>query len=108
MKADGANFVRISTDSEYALNAADLIYFEQFAQLAAAQGIYVSYCLRQNTNTESQPLVPYYDSGNGYINTPADFENMWGNISLALKGYSNVLFELWNEPQDYISTLGPI
>src|SRR5208283_1550685 len=108
MKVDGANFVRISTDSEYALNAADLNYFEQFAQLAAAQDIYVSYCLRENNNSESQPNVPYYDVGNGYINTPADFESMWGTIASTLGKYSNVLFELWNEPQDYTSTLGPI
>jgi len=107
MKADGVNLVRISSDSMYALNPTDLNYIAQLAQLAAPQGIYISYCLRQN-NASGQPLVLYNDPGNGYINSPRDFVNMWGNISLTLKSYPNVIFELQNEPEDYIHTLAPI
>jgi hypothetical protein len=98
MKADGANFIRVISDSEYALNPADLNWMAQLSQLCASQGIYMCYSLRQNNNTEAQPNCPFQDPGNGYINTVADFVNMWGNISETLKNYPNIIYELWNEP----------
>ena len=99
MKADGANFIRVVSDSMYALNSVDLNWIAQLAQLCAAQGMYMCYVLIANNNIEPEPVqCPFADPGNGYINTVADFVNMWGNISLTLKNYPNVLFELWGEP----------
>jgi hypothetical protein len=117
MKADGANFIRVSstllfmqnsaTPTSGAINTTDISYIQQLAQLCYAQGIYMDLTFRQDIPDESQPNVPYYDS-NYPTMTPQIFENIWGNVSAALKSYPNVIFELWNEPEDYISTLAPI
>ena len=109
MKADGANFVRVVSVSQYALNANDLKYICQLAQLCAAQQIYMCYALCANNATEPGfPIgCPFQDpnSNNGFINTPADFINMWGNTSSTFKNYPNVLFELWGEPSCSSETL---
>jgi len=108
MKAYGANCIRISSDSMYALNPTDLAYITQLASLASAQNMYVIYTLRQNNNTESQPNVLYNDLGNGYIADAAAFTAMWVGIANTLKSCNNIIFELQNEPLDYLATWAPI
>ncbi|MFA5365510.1 MAG: cellulase family glycosylhydrolase [Candidatus Bathyarchaeia archaeon] len=61
---------------------------------------------RNNGSNSTMPSLPYppFDPDNGVISSPDDFIELWSNVSNALKGHKNVMFELWNEP--YVDEAG--
>ena len=69
-----------------------------FISQAQQRGIYVELTYWRNNANEPQIKMPYTDPGNGYINNPTDFVNLWTSTANGLKAYPNVIFQLWNEP----------
>jgi hypothetical protein len=85
-------------EDNYTLYESHLAYFANALQ---QKGIFVDFCFYKNNASESQQYVlPWNDTGNGYINTEQDLINLWMNFSLTFSNVPNVLFELWNEPQN--------
>jgi hypothetical protein len=70
--------------------------------MAAQRGIYVVLCPWRNNATGTAPTdLPWapYDAGNNVLNSSNDFVNFWSDVAAALKNNSNVMFDLFNEPQ---------
>jgi len=73
---------------------------------AGLQGMYVvldGYRVTNFWNGGDQdplPYPPYQTSANAssVISSQQDFIDWWTSMATELKGYSNVIFELWNEP----------
>jgi aryl-phospho-beta-D-glucosidase BglC (GH1 family) len=73
---------------------------------AGRQGMYVvldGYRVTNFWNGGEQdplPYPPYQTSANAssVISSQQDFVNWWTSMATELKGYSNAIFELWNEP----------
>ncbi len=77
-----------------------LDHLSYFADALKNAGIYVDFCFYRDNATDGEPaFLPWEDSGNGYINSPQDFVNLWTSFSAAFANAPNVIFELWNEPQ---------
>ena len=102
IKSWGFNSIRIlATTQWWAQNSGDFqSHLEYFIKEAASRKIYVDFTFWRNNGLEGQPSLPYppYDDGNGVIKSENAFVNLWASVSVALKSYPNVLFELWNEP----------
>jgi hypothetical protein len=62
--------------------------------------MYVVFGFWRVTGTGGQSGLPYppYCENNSFIKNETDFVNLWRDVANNLKGYPNVLFELWNEP----------
>jgi len=79
---------------------------KEFIQLAAERGIYVvfdGYSVRNYANGATQDPLPYppYQTtpgANTIITSGQDYINYMVSVASELKGYPNVIFELWNEP----------
>jgi hypothetical protein len=79
-----------------------------FVSQAALRGIYVLFTFwRVSQNGQDGyaiglPYPPYatYASDVAVIDSTQTFVNLWADIASKLKGYNNVLFEFWNEPND--------
>jgi hypothetical protein len=75
-------------------------------QFAAERGMYVIFTGYRVTNyfnggnQDPLPYPPYQTSSNAasVISSKQDFINWWTDVANNLKGYPNVLFEIWNEP----------
>lgn len=73
---------------------------------AASKSIYVIYCgymVNDWSNGGVQDPLPYppyqlSPGAAGIIANEAAFVSYWSSIASELKGYPNVIFELWNEP----------
>jgi aryl-phospho-beta-D-glucosidase BglC (GH1 family) len=114
MKAWGANTVRCiqSVDNwKYDLNtpyasisSRDAV--KRLIQFAAERDMYVIFTGYRVTNYFSggnQDPLPYppHQTSSGassVITSKQDFVNWWTDVAQELKGYNNVLFEIWNEP----------
>jgi hypothetical protein len=55
----------------------------------------------QDAYQDPLPYPPYQTTpgGSSVISSQQDFVNFWASVANELKGYPNVIFELWNEPQ---------
>lgn len=114
MKGWGVNVIRLHLAVEnwkYNLNAPyasistrDAI--ERLLTFAGQDGIYVVLDGYRVTNywhgggQDPLPYPPYQTSANAssVIGSQQDFVDWWVSIASTLKGYPNVIFELWNEP----------
>jgi hypothetical protein len=85
------------------------------ANMAAALGMYVILVGYQvlpysmDARQDALPYPPYQDGSNpdgdnqlalATIGSRSDFVDWWADVADELKGYPNVIFELWNEPHD--------
>ena len=102
MQGWGCNIIRIPLTVAYWDDntnnfQADL---EAFITQAGSMGMYVEVSFWDITGVDSEPngMLPWNVGGNGYLTSQSDFVNLWANVTGTLKGYNNVLFELWNEP----------
>jgi hypothetical protein len=79
---------------------------KEFLDIAAQYGMYViydGYSVRNYWHGGQQdplPYPPYQTSANAsvVITSENDFVDYWVSVATELKNYSNVIFELWNEP----------
>jgi len=86
----------------------------QYAQLLAQRGMYLIFCpytiwgwfsasgVRQDSySQEPLPYPPYqlYANDSTIISSQAAYEKMMVSVATTLKNCSNVIIELWNEPQ---------
>lgn len=119
MKSFGMNVVRFHTVAEWWLQ--DTVTLETYTgsyrnnlkrtfEIAAEEGLYVIMDLFEikngfwmYTNGYSAPGIPFPP----YLNYPEEeaifpskqaFVDYWANVANELKGYPNVIFELYNEP----------
>lgn len=124
MKSGGINVIRIHLSVENwkydigpesgqpgsrhcAISTRDAI--KRLLTFAAERGIYVildGYTVRSYWSGGTQdpmPFPPYQTSENAsdVIGSVEDFVEWWRSIAIELKGYPNVIFELWNEPQAF-------
>jgi hypothetical protein len=65
--------------------------------------IFTAYRVTNYFNGGNQDPLPYppYQTSSGagsVITSKQDFVNWWADVASNLKGYNNVLFEIWNEP----------
>jgi hypothetical protein len=114
MKSWGANTVRCiqSIDNwKYDLNtpycsisSRDAV--KRLLTFAGERDMYVIFTAYRVTNYfkgGNQDPLPYppYQTSNGassVIGSKQDFVNWWADVANELKGYPNVIFEIWNEP----------
>jgi len=102
MRSWGINFVRSYSTVQFWVentgNHRQII--KEYASLAAQCGIYLLYSFWHILPTAGQTGAPYppYCENNPYLNSSADFVELWRSIAIELKDYPNILFELWNEP----------
>ncbi|MEM2507224.1 MAG: cellulase family glycosylhydrolase [Nitrososphaeria archaeon] len=79
---------------------------KRFLNFAAEKGMYVvldaysTRCYWTRAEQDQLPFPPYQQSPNAseIIGSVDDFVEWWRSVAEELKGYPNVLFELWNEP----------
>ena len=100
MKSWGLNCINVYTTVQFWVDntnnfRSNLAYFISQAQ---QRNMYVEVTYWRNNANEGQVQLPYADPGNGYINNPTDFVNLWSSTANVLKAYPNVIFQLWNEP----------
>ncbi len=114
MKAWGANTVRciqsidnwkydLSTPYS-SISSRDAV--KRLIEFAAERNMYViftGYRVTNYFNGGNQDPLPYppYQTSQGassVITSKQDFVNWWTDVANQLKGYDNVLFEIWNEP----------
>lgn len=100
MNSWGCNVVRDYTTVEWWIDDTSNFHghIKEWIQMAAENEIYIIFSFWRNNGTEGIVNMPYFDQGNGYINTQEDFVNLWVDVAQELKNYPNVIFELWNEP----------
>jgi hypothetical protein len=113
MKMWGCNVVRIHTVIEWWVtdNSSYRQHIKDFITWAGERGIYVVFepCFVRGYPNSHQYCLPYYPYmiADEYNNPPEDvtimpnrtaFIDYWVNVANELKGYSNVLFEVYNEP----------
>jgi len=114
MKNWGINTVRIATAIEFwkynmstpSAGIGHRAAIKLLLNAMAAKGmylIYAGYSVRGYWNGMDQdplPYPPYQTSANApqVIGSQQDFVDWWKSIASELKGYPNVIFELWNEP----------
>jgi aryl-phospho-beta-D-glucosidase BglC (GH1 family) len=114
MKSWGANTVRCiqSIDNwKYDLNtpyssisSRDAV--KRLLTFAGERGMYVVFTGYRVTNyfngggQDPLPYPPYQTSqgASSVITSKQDFVNWWADVANQLKGYPNVMFEIWNEP----------
>jgi hypothetical protein len=97
----GINIIRITATVQWWTDNTDNFQsnLAYFITQAATRGIYVDFTFWRTTASSGMPdgVLPWAD-GNGLINNPQDFINLWTNVANTLKVHPNVLFEFWNEP----------
>jgi hypothetical protein len=102
IKSWGCNSIRVLATTQWWVQNTENFQsnLEYFIAQAALRGIYVDFTFWRNSGVMEATSLPYppYDSGNGVINSVSDFVNVWTSVANTLKGYPNVMFELWNEP----------
>ena len=102
IKSWGCNCIRVLATTQWWVQNTENFQsnLEYFIAQAALRGIYVDFTFWRNSGVMEAASLPYppYDSGNGIINSVSDFVNVWTSVANTLKGYPNVMFELWNEP----------
>jgi hypothetical protein len=101
IKAWGANQIRVIDRAQYWIEntvdnsgKAHRDIIKRLIEMAAAEGIYVNYCLFSMDSSPGYHQLPW---GTSLIPTQQDFVNLWVNIATELSVYNNVLFDLWNE-----------
>jgi aryl-phospho-beta-D-glucosidase BglC (GH1 family) len=118
MKSWGMNIIRCdfavnqwkdnTIDSQSTMHNRDAI--KRLISFAGDRGMYViltGYTLKstitvgQDAYQDPLPYPPYQTTpgGSSVISSQQDFVNFWASVANELKGYPNVIFELWNEPQ---------
>ena len=99
MQSWGINFIRAYSTAQFWIdnegNHRQIV--KDLATMASRRGIYLMYSFWHVTSEAGMPEVPWVQ-GSSYIQSPAEFVEMWRNIATELKNYPNVMFELWNEP----------
>jgi hypothetical protein len=102
IKSWGCNSIRVLATTQWWVQNTENFQsnLEYFIAQAALRGIYVDFTFWRNSGVMETTSLPYppYDSGNDVINSVSDFVNVWTSVANTLKGYPNVMFELWNEP----------
>ena len=79
---------------------------KRLAQFASEKGMYVIYdaytvkCYWSGCDQDPLPFPPYQTSPNAsdIIANVSEFADFWRSIASEFKRYSNVVFEVWNEP----------
>ncbi len=96
----GVNVIHVLTTSSFWITnqSGFRSHLEYFINQAANRGMYVELTYWRNNQTEQHSNLPFYDPGNGYINSISDFVNLWSSTANELKAYPNVLFNFWDEP----------
>ena len=101
MKSWGGNEVRLFFRADFWTNNPTGVTGTHFKdcikrviEIAAEEGIYVVLCGFSIYNGAGWHDLPW---NNGFFSTIQGFANFWKGIASELKGYPNVLFELWNE-----------
>ncbi len=80
---------------------------KRLIEFAAERDMYVIFTGYRVTNyfnggnQDPLPYPPYQTSAgaSSVITSKQDFVNWWADVANELKGYNNVLFEIWNEPK---------
>jgi hypothetical protein len=102
IKSWGCNSIRVLATTQWWVQNTQNFQsnLEYFIAQAALRGIYVDFTFWRNSGVMEAASLPYppYDCGSGVINSVSDFVNVWTSVANTLKGYPNVMFELWNEP----------
>lgn len=118
MKSWGVNYITVFSTAEWWIRNTNNFqsHIKYFIQQAGSRGIYVgltwwtangtnagwsnwgtpSATFTGNSYQNTAPFPPY--DHNNVINSTADITNMWSDIANQLKGYPNVIFEIWDEP----------
>jgi hypothetical protein len=107
MQSWGINCIRAFISLDLWVNGSEPALFENFTSLAAARGIYVVITGYEVVNyfqgggQDPLPYPPYATSPHASSIVPSQgaFINIEGNMSIQLRGYSNILYDIWNEPQ---------
>ena len=73
---------------------------ESFISAAASRGMYVEFTFWDVYSGEGEPLGLPWNQGSSYLQNVSSFVSLWINVTKTLKSYNNVLFELFNEPND--------
>jgi len=84
---------------------------KRLAQFAAERDMYVIYdaysvkCYWSGCDQDPLPFPPYSTSqdASSIIANTAEFADFWRSVASELKDYSNVIFEIWNEPCNRMS-----
>jgi hypothetical protein len=107
MQKWGVNAIRLTTAMEYWMkDASHRQYIKEIIEEAGKKGIYVIYApwnicdFGGNADTNKLPFPPYLQEScaQQLITSEQDFIDFWVNVSSELKGYSNVLYDIYNEP----------
>jgi hypothetical protein len=110
MRSFNFNCFRMHTLPQDVLQSPDFIsHMQQIASLAAERGLYMILDIYSVAdvypNTNYMPYPPYSSAADALVipNEQA-FVDMWATIANAMKNYSNVMFELYNEPVGFYRT----
>jgi endoglucanase len=112
IKSWGANVIRqhISVDLwvNDAIDSTSILHnraaIKRVVELAAEQGLYVIFdgysVMASNRDQDPLPYPPYQAvlAERNVIANQQQFVNFMADFANQLKGYSNVIFEMWNEP----------
>jgi hypothetical protein len=84
-------------------NSSYRTHITRFIELAQARNIYVIPCFWRVYSLETSGTPTYfpwnpYTTANAWVNTTADFTNVWTNFANANKAYNNWMPDYWNEP----------
>ena len=98
MKSWGMNTVRCYSCAEFWINntGGHREVVKQLAVLLAERGMYLIYTFWRADYGAPQQNLPYPTTA---IPNATAFVNLWSNIANELKGYPNIIFSLWNEPE---------
>jgi hypothetical protein len=85
-----------------------------FIEQCGSRGIYIIYVPWRVSSSTSElfgalPYPPYAQGSSAdtaIIGSATAFVNYWSSVANELKGYNNVVFELWNEPGWYYGQAG--
>ncbi len=86
---------------QHMIEAIEIAYQERLYVVVAPYGVSNQRAI-EGDDRETLPIPPYIGTQQGQetITSEQDFIDIWVDIANTLKGYPNVLFELYNEP-DY-------
>jgi hypothetical protein len=103
-KTWGLNCIRVVGTCQLWQNDVDnyKVHINYFVQAAYNRSINVLFTFwRLNTSQSQTYQIPWYEAGNNVINSSSDYQNLYDNVFTTLGNYSNMVFEFWNEPNDY-------
>jgi hypothetical protein len=108
MQAHNINVVRTSIAIDLWKAGIEPVLFKNFTTLAAAKNIYVIIEVSNVIHGSwklSLPYPPYQEveGADSVIASQSEFVNFIGNLTLDMRGYSNIMYDPWDEPPASIS-----